>query len=896
MAGNSQSYIYTNTYSDLRGVDFSGEPSQISEHRFAYLENMYRDYACGAAAGIETIPGYRKVASLGGAIHALHPHPTQKSKLLIHAGNALYLLDREALGEGLTPTEKIPSDGVTPAEGRSRATVLDGNLFLVDGTTYSVFNRERLTKGCEKPYIPTLHSDGEPYEQKNILIGQGYERYHLFDLDALRYETLEGIQYVINYEGLCLVSKYVGNESTVVIPAEITLNEKRHTVAGIASGAFRKNTSVKTLVLPEGMYRLAPSACANMAALETVVLSSTVTELSAEAFAGCPFLRCVYLGRGLTKIHPHAFRNTAVKEAHYAGDATEYMAIDGYEYFTPDAVSGLVMHYMSVYGIVRYRLPLHTRADTCSLETLDNAAFSTLPSVSGYPHYTTDTEGRYADYYYLEAASESSIYGKTFSVCLHWQDTLPAELRSIYPAFTENGKAAINGCTLIASFDGRLFLSGHPALPGTVFYTARRSDGVHDPTYVGEYNRILDGDGATPVSALLPTPSFLLVLTEGTPHTSCAFRHEGQDTESDLMPRVYPVTEGAGEIGCIGDAVLFYNDPLFLSKNGLEAIEAVSFSLSQERRTVHRSEAVDARLCREELAKARLFRFGTYLGIATPSGHVYLADGREREQKNTNTGYEWFYLSDIGVYEGQRERYRTVAGELPSELYRATVYIDGRYYSLRTAEAAGYVDGETVFSSECEGVPYCYVIRDGRPYYVDTDGECHGGSFRAATAFLECGDLLFFGTPTGELMVFNTDKRGEDGVIPRRYYTFNHRAYLSGCATKSDHCGRPNYKKTTLRSGGAVKLKSMSGGRIDVRVRTDDGVWRDADTLYGGRTDFSETDFASAEFRSARDTLVPLRIGARRWLEQQLYFVSEEYQRPFGIISITYRYRTAGRI
>ena len=39
-----------------------------------------------------------------------------------------------------------------------------------------------------------------------------------------------------------------------------------------------------------------------------------------------------------------------------------------------------------------------------------------------------------------------------------------------------------------------------------------------------------------------------------------------------------------------------------------------------------------------------------------------------------------------------------------------------------------------------------------------------------------------------------------------------------------------------------------------------------------------------------------LRIGARRWLEQQLYFVSEEYQRPFGLISITYRYRTAGRI
>ena len=88
----------------------------------------------------------------------------------------------------------------------------------------------------------------------------------------------------------------------------------------------------------------------------------------------------------------------------------------------------------------------------------------------------------------------------------------------------------------------------------------------------------------------------------------------------------------------------------------------------------------------------------------------------------------------------------------------------------------------------------------------------------------------------------------------------------------------------------------MSGGKISVRVRTDEGVWQEADTLYGGRTDFSETDFASAEFSSSADTVVPLRIGARRWIEKQLYFVSEEYQRPFGIISITYRYRVAGRI
>ena len=897
MATNSQGYVYTNTYSDMRGVDFSTEASQIPDHRFSYLENMYRDYAAGAAAGVETIPGFRKAAAVVGKIRAMHPHPTDRKRMLIHAGTALYSFRTEEENGAFPAPEEIPLTGFSLAAAESRSTVLDGGLYLVDGQSFSVYNGTAVRRAVTTPYVPCLYIDGEPYEQKNLLVGMGYEKYHLFDLDALRYETDEGISYLINYEGLCFVSKYVGNEETVVIPREIVLNERRHTVAGISTDAFRGNGTVKTLVLPEGLTRLSASACYGMTALETVVLPASLAEIETSCFEGCPFLKNVYLGRGLRKIHANAFRGCNPKQAYYAGSAVEYMAVDGYEQLSPNHVSGITLRYMSVYSTVRYRLPIHIAATSYVGESLDGGSFSLYPSVSGHVHYKQAEDGnRYIDYYYLESTNETALYGKTFSLCLTWQNALPAEIRSVYPGYTWDAQTAINGCTLIASFDGRLFLSGNPKLPGLVFYSARRSDGTHDATYIGEYNRILDGDGATKVRALLPTPSFLLVLTEGAPHASSVFRHEGQDTESDLVPRVYPVVEGAGEVGCIGDAVLFYNDPLFLSKNGLEAVEAVSFSLSQERRTVHRSEAVDAKLCREDLTAARFFRFGTYLGIATKNGRVYLADGRERAQKNANTGYDWYYLSDIGIYRDQVPRYRTVAGELPEALRTVTVPVYGRQRTLLLTDKPEYTDGETVLSATVNGISFCYVIRGAYPYLVDTDGEYHGGSFEPASAFLECNDLLFFGTPTGDIMVFNTDKRGEDGVIPRRYYTFNNRAYLSGCATKSDNCKKPNYRKSTLRTGGAVKLKSMSGGKIAVRVRTDLGVWREADTLYGGRLDFSETDFAAAEFHSAADTVVPLRIGAKRWIEQQIYFVSEEYQRPFGIISFTYRYRTAGRI
>jgi hypothetical protein len=145
-------------------------------------------------------------------------------------------------------------------------------------------------------------------------------------------------------------------------------------------------------------------------------------------------------------------------------------------------------------------------------------------------------------------------------------------------------------------------------------------------------------------------------------------------------------------------------------------------------------------------------------------------------------------------------------------------------------------------------------------------------------------------------MLFNTDKRDGDGLIPRRYYSFNGRAYFSGCATRSEDCGRLGQQKSTVKGYGAVKLKAMTGGKVGVRVRTENEGWQDCDTLYGGRLDFGDTDFAVAEFSALPETVVPLREKKKRWVEKQLLFFSEEYLRPFGLFSITYRYRVAGRI
>ena len=340
--------------------------------------------------------------------------------------------------------------------------------------------------------------------------------------------------------------------------------------------------------------------------------------------------------------------------------------------------------------------------------------------------------------------------------------------------------------------------------------------------------------------------------------------------------------------------MIFRDEAVFLSRSGLEAIE--ESQLSGERSTRHLSRAVDVRLTAEALPKARLFRYRDYLGI-TVGGRVYLCDGRRRTTRNGLAEYDWYYLADVGVYRGQTDRYRYATARPEGLPEGATVTQNKKKLPLAISEEGGYADGCTVFSAtSAEGVAFLYTVKEGQALIVDTDGEKTGGVFSPASVFCEAEGLLFFGTEAGDLCVFNTDKRGPDGLIPRRYYTFNGRAYTSGCATKSDNCDLPHLAKSTVRTGGAVKLKAMTGGRVEVRVRTDREGWSRADTLYGGRLDYSETDFSTAEFSTASDTVARLFEGKRRWVEKQLYFVSEEYQRPFGIITIAYQYRVAGRI
>ncbi len=891
------SNVYDIIYDDFCGVDFSEESSLISPHCFAYLENMYRDYGGAANAGVETIPGFRSLYGFGGPIRGLFKSPEQEEALLVHAGEALYRLpiaERDSPGE-LSPIRKRSGVVGRMAPERSQGLLFNGKLLLLDGERYRFYEDGCLSDAINDAYCPTLFKDGEPYEQINLLTTEFKEEYRLFELGGLSFGT-DSLTYRIRYDGLCYVSGITGEDAVVVIPPIANVGGREYPVAGISADAFRGNRSIKELIVSEGIVDLDYRALAYMEALETVVLPSTVTLIKNQCFAFNPQLRHIYLPSSLLIIRDYAFEGSPATHTYYAGSFSSFFEIEGaanlYNITNPGEH---LLHPEVIYKKQRLFIPFSVKTETITMALLDDEYISTEEGALYYrPQYTEERGRRLVCGILLYAEEEALLYGKTLSLHGLLYDDFAEQIRLTHPSYSGMGVDAINGCRIACLFSDRVFLSGNPALPGMVFYNQREEGGGSHPFYFGALNYFTDGNGILPINAMTATASSLFVFTEGGMGEASLFCHTEKETGDNLVSTVYPLTEGGFRIGCRGAACTFFDDTVFLSERGLDAVEAAA--INGERSLRHCSSAVDRKLTAEPLSEAVLFRFGSYLGIGI-GGRVYLADGRRLTLRNGQREYEWYYLSDIGIYRGQTDRYHTVTS-IPAALEGKTISLSGAPLTIITDESEKPIDGETVYSKESDdgSVTFYYVLREGRALLVDCDGEKIGGEFFPATVFCEAAGLLFFGTNDGSLAVFNTDKREEDGHIPRRYYSFNGRAYFSCCATRSENCGRPNLQKSTLRGFGAVKLKAMTGGRISVRVRTDREDWQDCDTLYGGRLDFSATDFGGAELSPLPETILPLREKKKRWAEKQLLFFSEEYLRPFGLLSVAYRYRVAGRI
>ena len=498
----------------------------------------------------------------------------------------------------------------------------------------------------------------------------------------------------------------------------------------------------------------------------------------------------------------------------------------------------------------------------------------------------------------------------------------------------DNYSELITKCTLCTTFDGRVFFTGNSNYHNYLFYCGRNKTGYVDPTYFGVLNYMQDGVGLSPITGLMGVSNTLMVLKADTQQDSAIYFHSGMDTGEHLLPRIYPSEQGLSGLGCVGACRNFLDDPIFISKLGVEGVSQLK--IASERVNEHRSKLIDAKLVNTDLSKAMLEEWGGYLCVLV-DGNIYLADSRQRYADATGTmQYEWYYLEGIGVWDGQYKEY-AFSNKMPTILDGIKIAHNGVEYELEIADAVPYLSMEEAFDLRGtsankpneEGAPSATInssvisvpltddgagtnIKVQVHYYVyedeDSNGNVNthiylcdekenfiGGQYKKATTLYTMSDNLFFGCENGVICSFNFDERDENGEIPSRSYHFDNRIILSGCATLMDNCQIPHLTKSTIKRSTVIKTRSFKNSTAKIKVRTNNKPYAQIARINSSTFSFDDLDFTDLSFETMAQSLFAIKEAEKQWVEKQYYIYSDEYCKPFSLYYISFRYRVAGR-
>lgn len=123
-------------------------------------------------------------------------------------------------------------------------------------------------------------------------------------------------EYSKNSDGTITLKKYRGNATEVVIPA--TYDGYRVSCVGYTGngtelvGAFQDNTTIKKVVISEGITKLQKQAFSGCKNLESVTLPNSLEELGGSAFGDCKSLKSIILPEKLKLIGTGAFSNSGI--------------------------------------------------------------------------------------------------------------------------------------------------------------------------------------------------------------------------------------------------------------------------------------------------------------------------------------------------------------------------------------------------------------------------------------------------------------------------------------------------------------------------------------------------------------------------------------------------------
>lgn len=190
----------------------------------------------------------------------------------------------------------------------------------------------------------------------------------------------------------------------------------------------------------------------------------------------------------------------------------------------------------------------------------------------------------------------------------------------------------IEKCTLLQVFDNRVFFSGNPDYPNTVWHSS-----LDDPTYCSDLDYYDEGMDTAAVRGLVAGNNALWVFREPSDANTTVFYH-APTLDADYG-KIYPSQHSSVTTGCVGRAINFNDDICFFSERGMEGI---SGDITTEQVVAHRSSLVDRKMITEsEYKNMVLAEWEGYLFVFI-GNKAYLADSRTAFNNTDHVEYEWF--------------------------------------------------------------------------------------------------------------------------------------------------------------------------------------------------------------------------------------------------------------
>lgn len=884
---------YTHSYGGFKGVELNAGSLISSTSRLAYSQNMYKDYDGDGADVLESIPGYRCFARYDDTVNALYyqrsPNGTE-DHVLVHVGGRLM---RHPVSD-IHDTNTVGTEIATLKNKKSFGFEYGRFYYVMDSVSILRIDEngecKRVGESEAYPYVPTTYVSGEVYEQRNLLTDDFKEEFYVADPRAYLYAT-NGLKFtvtdsILRYCAVSGIDKQVSGE--IYLPAYVNIAGSEYKVQSVGEYAFADSTKITAVYIADGITEIGRYAFSGCTGLTTVVTPSSLKTIGSRAFYNCNKLSTFYLGAGVTKIESGAFISAqSLKTVNYALSDYELSRIDG-----KSEIEATSFIYSSSYDAVSLALPLH-----------DNVKSIKRVCVGEDDHiYSEINEGGVItgvriNFASLVDATDAKITVE--GVLTPLEDGWASDMTSYAEA---SPYKAIVECTIAEIFDGRIFFSGNPNFPNTVFYTERQKPKKDGALYVGRYNYFNDGVGSYKVKAMLAVRDMLAVFKEGDDGSGSIFYHKKEATSLNAIDTVYPVAYVHSGVSCVGGCLSFLDDPVFLTTEGLMALN--SENINYQRNVVCRSHNVNYTLLKEDLSKASLCEWLGYLVIGI-DGKVLLADSRAIFSHPAGSReYEWFLLTDIGAYSYDFTAYR----------YSYDPHPNAAVHPYLAGEKANYLQVRNAYDKD--GQLYHYVVENGTNYRVYPTKEREGGIFNPATVFISHDKLLMFATNVGEVCVFNNDMRGiapdevrkaegfdEDEYLAAMgnkihpvYYLFDNHTPTYVIKTALDNCGVPHLTKSTVKKSLVIKAKSYTPDAIRCEVTTDANEPVFIGSFPSAEVGFDDFDFNSAPWYVNRYRSVALSEKEKRWIEKQITLTSREFCSPISIYSISYRYVIKGKI